>query len=210
MVFDPDYGETLATDDERAALTSEARELLGDPVRKADLYDLEQQIQSQVADDLLRLVLDGTLSVTDLLNDHFVRELHRRMYAPVWTWGGRQRSRETNIGIAPGQISVAFRDALQDLRCRWETAHDLTARELGISAHAALVHVHPFVDGNGRTTRLLADLVFVSAQDEDVMLAYDWEFDRDSYIRRLREYDQTRDASALIDFVPVVEIGEEG
>ncbi len=210
MVFDPDYGETLATDDERAALTSEARELLGDPVRKADLYDLEQQIQSQVADDLLRLVLDGTLSVTDLLNDHFVRELHRRMYAPVWTWGGRQRSRETNIGIAPGQISVAFRDALQDLRYRWETAHDLTARELGISAHAALVHVHPFVDGNGRTTRLLADLVFVSAQDEDVMLAYDWEFDRDSYIRRLREYDQTRDASALIDFVPVVEIGEEG
>ncbi|GDX32580.1 hypothetical protein LBMAG15_15150 [Actinomycetes bacterium] len=210
MVFDPDYGETLATDDERAALTSEARELLGDPVRKADLYDLEQQIQSQVADDLLGLVLDGTLSVTDLLNDHFVRELHRRMYAPVWTWGGRQRSRETNIGIAPGQISVAFRDALQDLRYRWETAHDLTARELGISAHAALVHVHPFVDGNGRTTRLLADLVFVSAQDEDVMLAYDWEFDRDSYIRRLREYDQTRDASALIDFVPVVEIGEEG
>ncbi|MFZ4496261.1 MAG: Fic family protein [Candidatus Nanopelagicales bacterium] len=210
MVFDPDYGETLATDDERAALTSEARELLGDPVRKADLYDLEQQIQSQVADDLLRLVLDGTLSVTDLLNDHFVRELHRRMYAPVWTWGGRQRSRETNIGIAPGQISVAFRDALQDLRYRWETAHDLTARELGISAHAALVHVHPFVDGNGRTTRLLADLVFVSAQDEDVMLAYDWEFDRDSYIRRLREYDQTRDASALIDFVPVVEIGDEG
>ena len=210
MVFDPDYGETLATDDERAALTSEARELLGDPVRTADLYDLEQQIQSRVADDLLRLVLDGTLSVTDLLNDHFVRELHRRMYAPVWTWGGRQRSRETNIGIAPGQISVAFRDALQDLRYRWETAHDLTARELGISAHAALVHVHPFVDGNGRTTRLLADLVFVSAQDEDVMLAYDWEFDRDSYIRRLREYDQTRDASALIDFVPVVEIGEEG
>lgn len=210
MVFDPDYGETLATDDERAALTSEARELLGDPVRKADLYDLEQQIQSQVADDLLGLVLDGTLSVTDLLNDHFVRELHRRMYAPVWTWGGRQRSRETNIGIAPGQISVAFRDALQDLRCRWEKVHDLTARELGISAHAALVHVHPFVDGNGRTTRLLADLVFVSAQDEDVMLAYDWEFDRDSYIRRLREYDQTRDASALIDFVPVVEIGEEG
>ncbi len=42
MVFDPDYGETLATDDEQAALTSEARELLGDPVRKADLYDLEQ------------------------------------------------------------------------------------------------------------------------------------------------------------------------
>ena len=210
MAFGPDYGETLVTEEELAALTGEARELLGEPIRKADLYDLEQQIQSQVADDFLGLVLDGTLSVTDLLNDHFVRELHRRMYAPVWTWGGRQRSRETNIGIAPERISVALRNAVEDLRYRWEQAHDLTARELGISAHAALVHIHPFVDGNGRATRLLADLVFLSAQDDDVMLAYDWEFDRDSYIRRLREYDQTRDASALIDFVPVTEIGDEG
>lgn len=32
-------------EEERDALTAEARELLGDPVRKADLYDLEQQIQ---------------------------------------------------------------------------------------------------------------------------------------------------------------------
>jgi len=104
---------------------------------------------------------------------------------------------------------VALRNAIENLRYRWEKAHDLTPRELGISAHAALVHIHPFVDGNGRATRLLADLVFLSAQDDDVMLAYDWEFDRDSYIRVLRQYDQTRDASVLINFVPVAEIGDE-
>ena len=95
MVFAPDSRETLVTEEERAALTPEATELLGEPIHKADL--------------------DGPLSVTDLLNDHFVRELHRRMYA-----------RE--------QISVALRNAVGDLRYRWEQAHDLTARELGISA----------------------------------------------------------------------------
>ncbi len=46
MAFEPEYGETLATDEERGALTSQVREILGEPVRKADLYDLEQLIQA--------------------------------------------------------------------------------------------------------------------------------------------------------------------
>lgn len=33
MAFEPEYGETLVLDDERGALTSEVREILGEPVR---------------------------------------------------------------------------------------------------------------------------------------------------------------------------------
>ncbi len=35
MVFEPEYGEALASDEERGALTSQVREILGEPVRKA-------------------------------------------------------------------------------------------------------------------------------------------------------------------------------
>ena len=59
------------------------------------------------------------------------------------------------------------------------------------------------MDGNGRTTRLLADLVFLAAQGEGDVLAYDWNFDRDEYIGLLREYDATLDPGNLIEFVPV-------
>ena len=79
----------------------------------------------------------------------------------------------------------------------------MSARSLDITAHAELVHIHPFVDGNGRTTRLLADLVFLAAQGEGDVLAYDWNFDRDEYIGLLREYDATLDPGNLIEFVPV-------
>ena len=51
MALEPDYGETLLDYEEAEALTREARELLGDPIRKADLYDLEQRIQVEVADE---------------------------------------------------------------------------------------------------------------------------------------------------------------
>lgn len=44
MAFDPDYGQTLLSDEDHVGLTSEVRELLGDPILKVDLYDLEQLI----------------------------------------------------------------------------------------------------------------------------------------------------------------------
>lgn len=209
MALEPDYGGTLLGYEEAEALTPEARKLLGDPIRKADLYDLEQRIQVEVADEWWGNLLDFNVPVRDLLNDHFARDLHRRLYAPVWEWGGRQRSRETNIGIAPEHIAVEMRNALDDLSYQWEHQRSIDARTLGIATHAALVRIHPFVDGNGRVTRLLADLVYLAAQTGwEPIHAYDWEIDRSTYLRLLRKYDTTREPSALAQFIPVINLEE--
>jgi len=210
MALDPDYGETLVEGEEAEALTPAVREILGDPIRKADLYDLEQQIQDDVADEWWANLLNWNIPVRELLTDHFVRELHRRLYASIWTWGGRQRSLQTNIGVAPESIAVELRNALDDLSYQWDRHAGITARSLGIAAHAAVVRVHPFVDGYGRVTRLLADLVFLAAQTGwEPLLGYDWEVDRRTYIRLLGEYDRTRDPTALADFIPVISL-EDG
>ncbi len=209
MALEPDYGETLLSHEEAEALTPEARSLLGDPIRKADLYDLEQRIQVEVADEWWATLLNFNVAMRDLLDDHFVRELHRRLYAPVWEWGGRQRRRETNIGIAPEHIAVEMRNALDDLSYQWEHRTGIDARTLGIAAHAALVRIHPFVDGNGRVTRLLADLVYLAGQSGlEAIHAYDWEIDRTTYIRLLGEYDMTRNPGALAEFIPVINLEE--
>jgi fido (protein-threonine AMPylation protein) len=207
MALEPDYGETLLSYEEAEALTPEARKLLGDPIRKADLYDLEQRIQVEVADEWWGSLLNFDVPMRDLLNDHFVRDLHRRLYAPIWEWGGRQRTRETNIGIAPEHITVVLRNVLDDLSYQWKHQTRLDARTLGIATHAAVVRIHPFVDGNGRVTRLLADLVYLAGQTGwEPIHAYDWEIDRPTYIRLLREYDMTRDPSALAEFIPVINL----
>lgn len=209
MALEPDYRETLLSHEEGEALTPEARELLGDPIRKADLYDLEQRIQVEVADEWWGSLLNFDVPMRNLLDDHFVRDLHRRLYAPVWEWGGRQRRRETNIGIAPEHIAVEMRNVLDDLEYHWTHQTGMDARKLGIAAHAALVRIHPFVDGNGRVTRLLADLVYLAGQTGlEPVHTYDWEIDRANYIRLLREYDMTRDPSSLAEFIPVVNLEE--
>ncbi|WP_338766076.1 Fic family protein [Nocardia vulneris] len=208
MHLTPGYGETPVPDDEADALLPDIRELLGEPVGKAAVYDLEQAVQEETSETLLNAVLDETLTLDEMLSAYFLRELHNRLYGDIWAWAGKFRLRELNIGVAPERIAVELHDSLGTIRYRWEHTNDWTARQLGIAVHAETVRVHPFTDGNGRTTRLLADLIFFAAQDGEVVEQYDWELDKPRYIALLREYDRHRDPSELAAFIPVRALGE--
>lgn len=206
MALTPGYGETPLDPEEADALTSQARELLGGDPRKADLYEAEQAILAEVSEQLFDAVADGILGSDEILSDYFLRDLHRKLYGDIWTWAGRFRIRELNIGIPPEQIAAALRTWLENAGYRWEHTEDWTPREFGIAVHAETVRIHPFIDGNGRTTRLLADLVFLAAQGDESLESYDWAVDKDRYIALLREYDQTRDPRPLATFIPVIPI----
>ncbi len=152
-----DYGETPLTPDEEDALLPEVRAALGDPVLKADVYELEQAIGDEVQRGLLEAVVDGSLSVADLVSETFLYDLHRRLYGDIWQWAGRRSTRERNIGVSPALIAVELRSSLDNIMYRWDHTNDWDARGPGLVAHAETVRIHPFVDGNGRSTRLLAD-----------------------------------------------------
>ncbi|MEV4345645.1 Fic family protein [Actinoplanes sp. NPDC049596] len=130
------------------------------------------------------------------------------MYGDLWTWAGAIRRHELNIGVDPWQITVELRNSLENIRYRWEHTEDWSPRQLGIATHAELVRIHPFADGNGRSTRLTADLVLIAAQraadTEDANLViYDWNVDKAEYIRLLRRYDAHRNPVELADFIKV-------
>lgn len=201
--FDPGYGATEVSEEEREALTPYALRVLGEPVLKAALYDIEQTLQDRVGSALIDEIRSGTLTLDEILSDHFVRDLHRRLYGDVWQWGGKLRLLQTNIGVAPGQISVQLRSEMDNLRYRWKEVHDLDPQKLGLLAHVVVVRIHPFVDGNGRATRLLSDVVLAAGAAEDVV-RFDWDIDRRAYIDALVHYDNGRDIGPLAELVRVV------
>lgn len=91
----------------------------------------------------------------DLLNQTFLRDLHRRMFGDVWTWAGQLRRRESTIGIAPVQIQEQTQILLGDVTY-WVENQTYPATEIGVRFHHRLVFIHLFVNGNGRHARLAA------------------------------------------------------
>lgn len=86
-----------------------------------------------------------------------IDDIHRRMFASVWRWAGRRRTTATNIGVDPAQIVAQLGDALDDARF-WHDHAIFDPAERAVRVHHRLVLVHPYVNGNGRHARFVADL----------------------------------------------------
>lgn len=97
-------------------------------------------------------------------------DLHRLWLGPVYAWAGEYRT--VNVGKAgfqfahapliPGLMLELERGALAEFTpCRPST-DAAVARALAV-AHAELILIHPFRDGNGRVARLLALLMGLQA-----------------------------------------------
>lgn len=95
-----------------------------------------------------------------LLDDGYLRKLHRDLFGMVWSWAGEYRRRLTNIGIEPAQISTAVRSLTGDARA-WIEYSSYEPDEIAARFHHRLVAIHPFVNGNGRHGRIAADLLVV-------------------------------------------------
>lgn len=96
----------------------------------------------------------------NVLDEAFLRGLHRRMFNHVWKWAGGYRTTERNLGIAPYRIQPELHQILDDARYWIENA-TYGPDELAVRFHHRLVFVHPFPNGNGRWSRLASDLLIV-------------------------------------------------
>jgi Fic-DOC domain mobile mystery protein B len=96
----------------------------------------------------------------DVLDEEFLRELHRRMYGEVWKWAGATRKTDKNIGIDVYRIVPELHQLLGDVRY-WVDHNTYPPDEIAVRFHHRLVAIHVFPNGNGRHARLAADLLAV-------------------------------------------------
>lgn len=94
----------------------------------------------------------------DVCSDTFLRNLHKKMFCDVWVWAGEYRITERNIGVAPYQIPMKLMQLFDDLNF-WIDNKTYSNHEIAVRLHHKLVQIHPFPNGNGRVSRLIADLV---------------------------------------------------
>ena len=138
-----------------------------------------------------------------ILTDHYVRQLHKRMFDQTWRWAGEYRTSGKNIGIEWMHIPEQTRVACENAQL-WVQESVFEPVELCIRVHHRLVEIHPFPNGNGRHARLIADLIMLKHYKlqrlpwggQDLVLPGK---NRDSYLAALRLADQG-DFASLIEF----------
>jgi Fic-DOC domain mobile mystery protein B len=131
-----------------------------------------------------------------------LKSIHNAMFGNVWAWAGDFRKTKTSIGIEPNRISIQLSEFCSEVSAWSCEPVELTFMERSARIHHRLVFIHPFENGNGRFSRLVADRYLVaykcsyphwpSLQDEGKI--------RSRYIQSLREADNG-DYNALIKFM---------
>lgn len=148
MTFDMEYipGETPLDPDEQAALK------FPHVTTRGELDHLEQ---ANIEEGLRWL---SRQKKGDFLSDGFARLLHKRLFGQVWKWAGVYRLTEKNIGVDPLYISVRLRELMDDARY-WVEHGTYPPVEAAARFHHKLVAIHPFPNGNGRLSRIMADVL---------------------------------------------------
>lgn len=125
------------------------------------------------------------------------------MFGDVWKWAGEFRKTEKNIGIPWMQIGVELKNLLDDT-IFWIDNKTFTPQEIAIRFKHRLVSIHCFPNGNGRHSRMMADIIIESIFESEL---FSWHQSnmiasndaRRLYIKALKEADNGH-LTPLIEF----------
>jgi Fic-DOC domain mobile mystery protein B len=117
--------------------------------------------QANIAQALLWATKSRTLKKS-LLTVGSLRLLHKRMFDDTWTWAGTFRVSGKNIGAEPHMIQALLGQLCGD-GAYWMENDTFPLGECAVRFHHRLVSIHPFPNGNGRHSRLTADLLMMFA-----------------------------------------------
>lgn len=148
-----------------------------DEMDEVELGLLEQLYQAVLVADFP----DRTLRVVD------IKTWHRRWLGNVYDWAGAERSVNMGKGdfqfAAAAQIPRLLTVFERDCLVRYTPCHDLgepALTEAVAVTHVEFILIHPFREGNGRLSRLLADVMMVQAGHEPLDYSA-WDADKPAY-----------------------------
>lgn len=168
---------------------------------RQELDEFEQQNIESALEWLMR----QNISADKLLAEKFIKDLHYRMFATVWKWAGKFRQINKNIGVDWIFIPVELKKIFDDCRY-WLDNKTYSEEEIAVRLKHRLVSIHPFPNGNGRHSRLMADTMMEKVFHQPI---FTWgganlnsiSDSRAKYIRAVREADKG-------NYIPLLEFAK--
>ena len=159
MGLDLEYinGQTPLDEDEKEGL------LIPTIATREELDEFEQKN----IEEALQWILTSSLKLETVLTEKFVRNLHKRMFGSVWKWAGDYRKTDKNLGIDKWQIPVELKKLCEDTSY-WIENETYPPDEIAIRFKHRIVSIHCFPNGNGRHSRMMADIIIDKIFDRDL------------------------------------------
>ena len=138
------------------------------------------------------------------LNENIVKDLHAILTENIIV-GGIYRNEEVRIsgaGFTPpagNEMYMQIKNFYEDLKIKEK---ELNTIELAAWTHAEFVRIHPFVDGNGRTGRLIMNYQLLKSGYLPVSIAKENRLD---YYNALEQYASGGNLTVFSDFIAELE-----
>jgi len=142
------HGQTPLDEEEKEGL------LIPTISTREELDEFEQQNIEQA----ILWLLGKKLRAKQIFTSNFVCDLHRQMFSEVWAWAGTFRKTDKNLGIDKWQIPTALQSLCDDAHF-WVDHATYSHDEIAIRFKHRVVSIHCFPNGNGRHSRLMADVI---------------------------------------------------
>jgi Fic-DOC domain mobile mystery protein B len=141
-------GQTPLDEDEKEGL------LIPTIATREELDEFEQQHIEQA----ILWTMKRSFRPVMIFTEDFIKTVHKRMYGNIWAWAGTFRKTNKNIGVDKWQISTELRNLLADA-VYWLEQQVFLPDEMALRFKHRLVSIHCFPNGNGRHSRLMADII---------------------------------------------------
>ena len=184
LEFDYKDGQTPLEEEEKEGLKIKSITTQGE-------LDEFEQLNIEKA---VEWTIHSKFKLEKILAEKFVKVLHKKMYGDVWKWAGEFRKTEKNIGIPWTQIGIELKILLDDTKY-WIDNNTFPPEEIAIRFKHRIVSIHCFPNGNGRHSRIMADIIMESIFGNEI---FSWHQSnmvkanetRNQYIKALREADK--------------------
>lgn len=129
-------------------------------------WELDQLEQLNI-EKAIEWTIHRRFNLDHILSKEFIKMLHLRMLGDVWKWAGTFRRSNKNLGVDWTQIETELRMLLDDTQY-WIGNKIYDPDEIAIRFKHRLVKTHCFPNGNGRHSRLMADILIEKGFDKKV------------------------------------------
>lgn len=150
-------GQTPLDEDEKEGLKIKTITTQGE-LNEFEQLNIENAIQ---------WLLRAKVKSSTILTEKFIKKLHQKMYGDVWKWAGTFRQTNKNIGVDWHQINIELKYLLDDTQY-WINNNIYGPEEIAIRFKHRLVSIHCFPNGNGRHSRLMADIIMETIFKKDI------------------------------------------